>query len=876
MRSVNRTSLTYLSAIALSGLMPQSASAADATWNTNADGSWTTDGLWNPASAPGATSGTTNTDTATFGNIITTARTITVDANRNIFGINFAGNSFAYNLSGGSLLLTNGGTVQTSGGGSNHTDSIASTIALQGDGGSYAFTAGSTTSGRLLSVSGSVSGVSTVGNTTTLTLNGGNTGSNAVSGVLSDGVNGGKLALVKSGTGSWTLSGSNSFTGGTTISGGTLSVTNLAAFGNTAGAGSRKISIGDTVGNNSTSLRSTVDMTNANEITVLSGGTGTVTLTMANALTNDHFNASSIILGSGTVGRGVTLTSANEINGWTGVISDGVNVAAGTEGVVTINGIAGKGTYFGNAANSYKGGTVITGNVAIAASGTVFGTGSVTINGGSFGQFANQTVSGYSQLILNSDLNVTNQFDRTLALNGAAGSTVNLGATGTASTRIISSAAGAALTVGGIIQNGSNGYTTGITKNGSGDLILSAASTYTGATVINNGRIVLSTGNDRLSAVSALTINGGALELNTRNQTVAGLSGSGSATIANSSGTPGTAILTVSNASDTVFDGKLVATSNSTSRVSLVKESAGTLTLNGSHSFSGGTTINAGTLVVNGGLSSAAGLAVSTTGTNQRTVLIMADTSGLTVGQTVSGAGIAGGTYIAAITSGTSVILSQAMTAGGTSTRTFGAYAGSGLGTGAVAVGVNGTLGGTGVIQPGGSNGISVSGILAPGASIGTLTIDLGSTTGNVAMLGTGSFKFELGTANGSIGTIAPLSSDLLLLSGASAGDFAFSGNNVNFMGTGEAGYYKLFDTSLDATTWTGLTFDSITGVVSSGLTASNLASGLTGEFIIGTAGNGGAIGDIYFLATVPEPSTTALLFGAGASVLLYRRNRRF
>jgi hypothetical protein len=279
---------------------------------------------------------------------------------------------------------------------------------------------------------------------------------------------------------------------------------------------------------------------------------------------------------------------------------------------------------------------------------------------------------------------------------------------------------------------------------------------------------------------------------------------------------------------------------------------------------------------VNGGLTSAAGGSASTTLTNARTVLTMADTSSLTVGQTISGAGIAAGTYIAAITSGTSVVLSQAATAGGTASRTFGAYAGSGLGTGSVTVGVNGTLGGTGVIQPTGANGLSISGILAPGASIGTLTLDLGSTTGTVAMLGTGSFSFELGTANVSIGTIAPLSSDLLLLSGASAGDFAFSGNTVNFLGTGEAGYYKLFDTSLDETTWTGLTFDSITGVVTSGLTASNLAGGLTGNFIVGTAGNGGALGDIYFQASViPEPSATALLFGAGASILLYRRNRR-
>ena len=52
---------------------------------------------------------------------------------------------------GGSLLLTNGGTIQTSGAGSGHTDVISSPITIEGDGGSYSFTAGSSTSTRLLS-----------------------------------------------------------------------------------------------------------------------------------------------------------------------------------------------------------------------------------------------------------------------------------------------------------------------------------------------------------------------------------------------------------------------------------------------------------------------------------------------------------------------------------------------------------------------------------------------------------------------------------------------------------------------------------------------------------------------------------------------------
>ncbi|MDP3850396.1 MAG: hypothetical protein Q8Q59_07835 [Luteolibacter sp.] len=200
---------------------------------------------------------------------------------------------------------------------------------------------------------------------------------------------------------------------------------------------------------------------------------------------------------------------------------------------------------------------------------------------------------------------------------------------------------------------------------------------------------------------------------------------------------------------------------------------------------------------------------------------------------------------------------------------------GSGTGTGAVAVsGTGAILGGTGKIAPTGIAGISVStgAFIAPGASIGTLTVDLSGTTGTVGIASGAGFKFELGTANLTIGSIAGGSSDLLALAGAAAGDFAFNGNNVDFLNTGAVGYYKLFSTSLgSATTWTGLTFDGTTGVVSSGLTYSNLASGPTsGEFIVGTSSNGGTVGDIYFHA-IPEPAA-ALLGGLGMLTLLRRR----
>src|SRR5690606_27264960 len=45
---------------------------------------------------------------------------------------------------------------------------------------------------------------------------------NFVTGIISDGVGGGKVAVSKSGAGDWTISGANTYTGGTTVSQGFL------------------------------------------------------------------------------------------------------------------------------------------------------------------------------------------------------------------------------------------------------------------------------------------------------------------------------------------------------------------------------------------------------------------------------------------------------------------------------------------------------------------------------------------------------------------------------------------------------------------------------------------------------------------------------
>jgi autotransporter-associated beta strand protein len=63
-----------------------------------------------------------------------------------------------------------------------------------------------------------------------LTLTGTNTGENVMGNSLSDSTGGGTLSLTKSGSGAWSLTASNSYTGLTTVQGGTLAAVGSAAW----------------------------------------------------------------------------------------------------------------------------------------------------------------------------------------------------------------------------------------------------------------------------------------------------------------------------------------------------------------------------------------------------------------------------------------------------------------------------------------------------------------------------------------------------------------------------------------------------------------------------------------------------------------------
>ncbi|PQP10070.1 autotransporter domain-containing protein, partial [Burkholderia cepacia] len=144
--------------------------------------------------------------------------------------------------------------------------------------------------------------------------------------------------------------------------------------------------------------------------------------------------------------------------------------------------------------------------------------------------------------------------------------------------------ANAAGTFSGVI-----GGTGGLTVAG-GTQTLSGVNTYTGATMVNAGTLALS-GAGRLASSTSVTLASAtaALDLSAgRSQQVAHLSG-----VAGSRVVLGGNALTLSDDSSQTFSGSLSGTGG------LVKQGAGTLTLNGASSaFFGTTTVAGGTLAV--------------------------------------------------------------------------------------------------------------------------------------------------------------------------------------------------------------------------------------------------------------------------------------
>ncbi|CAI1174430.1 autotransporter outer membrane beta-barrel domain-containing protein [Serratia quinivorans] len=132
-----------------------------------------------------------------------------------------------------------------------------------------------------------------------------------------------------------------------------------------------------------------------------------------------------------------------------------------------------------------------------------------------------------------------------------------------------------------------------LTQQGAGTTVLSGNNSYTGKTTINAGALRTDVV-DSIASSNELNINGGVFDLNSNNQRVNRLNGTGGEVHLNG------ATLTVNNATatdNTLFAGDII---DGSSKGGLTKTGDGSLTLSGKTGWTGDTHIDGGELVLDG------------------------------------------------------------------------------------------------------------------------------------------------------------------------------------------------------------------------------------------------------------------------------------
>lgn len=285
----------------------------------------------------------------------------------------------------------------------------------------------------------------------TLTLNAVAGPANAIAGKLSDGTGGGMLNLAKAGAGSWALSGANSHTGVTTISAGTLVVNGIANGGAASSSGASSSQSGSLV---------LAGGTLKFEPIAGVGGTGATTdrnFVIRSSSTLDASGAGALVFGqNGTVSPDVTDLT---------------------------------GTFI--ASNATVTGLSSTASLAVG----------MTVTSGAF--TGTKTISA---IISATSINLNNT---TGIAAGSFGITAGIPA---ARTLTLTGTNPDTNTIAGVLQNSTaaGAGVLSVTKSGTGKWVLSGANTYTGATTVGAGTLLingdqsLATGNVNVNADATL------------------------------------------------------------------------------------------------------------------------------------------------------------------------------------------------------------------------------------------------------------------------------------------------------------------------------------------------------------------------------------
>ncbi|MGV7240918.1 beta strand repeat-containing protein [Caballeronia sp. M23-90] len=335
-------------------------------------------------------------------------------------------------------------------------------------------------------------------------------GANGTSTVFSGAING-SGGLVKQGAGTLALSGTNTYSGGTSVNGGTLEVYSDANLGDASGAltlnGSTLHTTGDVTGTRNIALagNGTINtdagtaMTNSGTVSgtggLIKNGTGTLELDgVASHQGGTTVNGGTLVLGgANTYTGGTTLNggslhissdanlgdsaSAIHFHGGdltvTSSMSTARNVDIGAEGasLTTLNGVTlveqgnltgigglqknGDGTLVVSGNNTFSGGTLINGGAVQIDSGSSLGTGAIVLNGGTLNTVASL---GTGQQVL---------------ISGASGVNVAAGTTAMLSGQLVASADSSCFT-----------------KSGKGALNMTGAATLPNGTCVADGTLL--------------------------------------------------------------------------------------------------------------------------------------------------------------------------------------------------------------------------------------------------------------------------------------------------------------------------------------------------------------------------------------------------
>ncbi|EFU3058491.1 autotransporter outer membrane beta-barrel domain-containing protein [Salmonella enterica] len=438
--------------------------------------------------------------------------------------------------------------------------------------GANSYTGGTTISGgTLVATNVEALGSGDVTDNATLELNTGGTFDNVISG---------SGQVVKSGDEMLTLSGANSYTGGTTISGGTLVVSNVEALGS-----------GDVTDNATLELNTGGDFDNniGGTGSVVKSGDKTLTLSGANSYTGGTTISGGTLvatnveaLGSGDVTDNATL-ELNTGGTFDNVISGSGQVVKSGDEMLTLSG-----------ANSYTGGTTISGGTLVASNVEALGSGDVTDNAtlelNTGGDFDN-AISGSGQVVKSGDdaltLSGNNSYTGGTLISDGTLVASNVEALGSGD---VTNDAVLELNTGGDFDNAISGSGQ-VVKSGDKTLTLSGANSYTGGTTISGGTLVAS----NVEALGSGDITDNAtLELNTGGDFDNAISGSGQVVKS------GDETLTLSG-TNTYTGGTTISGGTFDNAISgsgqVVKSGDDTLTLSGSNTYTGGTIISGGTLV---------------------------------------------------------------------------------------------------------------------------------------------------------------------------------------------------------------------------------------------------------------------------------------